>query len=193
VPKIVDAEEQRREIRQAAFRVFSRRGVTRTGLAHVANAAGMGRSSLYHYYPDKNALVRDLTRELLAAEESLFVEAARADGSPLRRIERLGERLAAMFDDWSALGRMIFDLRTLQAARFRRFFRRARTHLASVVQEGQRAGEIDRTLDAELAAATVIGAVDGLLLQDFVDPSAFPDRAALSESLVHTLRKVLRP
>jgi hypothetical protein len=137
--------------------------------------------------------VRDLTRELLAAEESLFVEAARADGSPLRRIERLGERLAAMFDDWSALGRMIFDLRTLQAARFRRFFRRARTHLASVVQEGQRAGEIDRTLDAELAAATVIGAVDGLLLQDFVDPSAFPDRAALSESLVHTLRKVLRP
>jgi AcrR family transcriptional regulator len=193
VPKLVDAAEQRREIRRAAFRVFSRRGVSRTGLARVAEAAGMGRSSLYHYYPDKAALVRDLTRELLAAEESLFVEAARADGSPLRRIERLVERLAAMFEEWSELGRMIFDLRTLQAPRFRGFFRRARAHLAAVVEEGQRTGEIDPALDAELAAATLIGAVDGLLLQDFVDPSAFPDRRALSESLVHTLGKVLRP
>ena len=87
---------------------------------------------------------------------------------------------------------MIVDLRTLQPARFRSFFRRARAHLAAVVNEGQQAGEIDPALDANLAAATVIGAVDGLLLQDLVDPGAFPDRGALSRSLVHTLRKVLR-
>ena len=69
MPKVVDTAVQRREIRRAARRVFARRGVASTGLTHVAEAAGMGRSSLYHYYADKASLVRDLTRELLAEEE----------------------------------------------------------------------------------------------------------------------------
>ena len=70
MPKIVDARAQRGEIRRAARRVFSRRGVAGTGLAHVAEAAGMGRSSLYHYYADKASLLRDLVRDLLAEVES---------------------------------------------------------------------------------------------------------------------------
>ena len=39
------------------------------GMAQVAEAAGMGRSSLYHYYPDKESLVRDLVRDLLEARD----------------------------------------------------------------------------------------------------------------------------
>ncbi|NNL67364.1 MAG: TetR family transcriptional regulator, partial [Myxococcales bacterium] len=38
MPKQVDAVEQRRTIRRAARRVFARRGVHGTGLAHVATA-----------------------------------------------------------------------------------------------------------------------------------------------------------
>ncbi len=76
MPKVVDPHAQRRQIRRAARDVFSRRGLAGTGLAQVADAAGMGRSSLYHYYPDKESLVRDLIRDLLAAEESLFERAS---------------------------------------------------------------------------------------------------------------------
>jgi len=76
MPKIVDATEQRGSIRRAATRVFSRRGVAGTGLAHVAREAGMGRSTIYHYYRDKTALTRDMVRELLSEEEALFAAAA---------------------------------------------------------------------------------------------------------------------
>ena len=75
MPKLVDSVEQRREIRSAARRVFARRGVAGTGLTHVAQAAGMGRSSLYHYYPDKAALMRDLLCEVMGEEESFFAAA----------------------------------------------------------------------------------------------------------------------
>ncbi|TDJ05786.1 MAG: TetR/AcrR family transcriptional regulator [Deltaproteobacteria bacterium] len=78
MPKIVAAAAQRRQIRLAARRVFARRGVARTGLAQVAERAGMGRSTLYHYYPDKAALVRDLARDLLQEEAELFNAACRA-------------------------------------------------------------------------------------------------------------------
>ncbi len=192
MPKIVDASAQRREIRRAARRVFARRGVARTGLAHVAEMAGMGRSSLYHYYPDKTALVRDLARELLAEEEALFAGALHGEGRPLERIERLTTRLTGLFGAWATLGRLVYDLRSLDSGRFRAFFRRIRRDLATLIREGQRRGEIDRALDPALAAASVIGAIDGVLLQQFVDPAAFDDPDALAGVLARSVRKALQ-
>ena len=75
MPKIVDRELLRKTIRRAARHVFSRRGIEAAGLVHVAKAAKIGRASIYHYYPDKAALVRDLVRDLLVEEEVLFSDA----------------------------------------------------------------------------------------------------------------------
>jgi AcrR family transcriptional regulator len=192
MPKLVDAREQRREIREAARRVFARRGVTGTGLVHVAEAVGMGRSSLYHYYPDKASLVRDLARDLLRDEEALFAEALGAPGSPLDRIDRLAASMAHVFEAWDAIGRVMLDLRLLDARQFRRFFRTARRDLGALIAEGQTAGEIDAALAPELAAAAIIGAIDGLLLQKLVDAGAFPQPEALSRTLRITIRKALQ-
>jgi len=192
MPKIVDSEEQRRDIRDAARRVFARRGVAGTGLVHVAEAAGMRRSSLYHYYPDKAALVRDLARDLLRDEEALFEAALRGVGSPLQRIERLAGSMAHVFDAWGSIGRVTLDLRNLDTRQFRRFFRNVRALLGKLIVEGQAAGEIDADLDAELAGATIIGAMDGLLLQKLADPSAFSDPEALSRTLRTVTRKALQ-
>ena len=193
MPKLVDAVEQRREIRGAARQVFARRGVAGTGLAHVAEAAGMGRSSLYHYYPDKAALMRDLLREIMTEEESFVAALVGGEGTPLVRAERLARALAGMFEKWAAVARMLFDLRLRETRGFRPFFRRIRDHLASLIAEGQRLGEMDSQLDPDLGAATLIGTVDGLLLQHLVDPRAFPDSRALENALVLAVRKLLQP
>ena len=193
MPKLVDPVRQRREIRSAARRVFSRRGVAGTGLTHVAAAAGMGRSSLYHYYPDKASLMRDLLREVMTEEESFFAAAVRGEGTPLERAERLAKLLAGMFPEWTAVGRMLFDFRLRETRGFRPFFRRIRNHLASLIAEGQRLGEMDPRLDPSLGAATLIGTVDGLLLQHLVDPLAFSDPQALENALVLAVRKLLQP
>jgi AcrR family transcriptional regulator len=193
MPKLVDPVVQRREIRTAARRVFSRRGVAGTGLSHVAKAAGMGRSSLYHYYPDKASLTRDLLREVMSEEEAFFATAVRGEGTPLERAERLARVLGDMFEPWAAVGHMLFDLRLRDARGFRPFFRRIRDHLARLIAEGQRLGEMDRHIDPSLGAATLIGTVDGLLLQHLVDPRAFSDPQALGDALVLAVRKLLQP
>jgi AcrR family transcriptional regulator len=193
MPKIVDPEEQRREIRRAAHRVFARQGVKGIGLARVAAEAGMGRSSLYHYYRDKSSLVRDLARELLREEEALFASVAQGEGTAMERIERLLFALEGMFEAWSAVGNLLLDLRTIDRRQFRDFFRRARAHLASVIGDGQRRNEIDAQLDAHLAAATIIGSIDGLLLQYFIEPAAFADLDSTTAAIVRMFRKVLHP
>jgi len=172
VPKQVDASALKREIRSAARSVFARRGVRGTGLAHVARELGMGRSSLYHYYPAKDALLSDLVVEMLREERAAFRACLGGEGPVLPRVMRLLDVNLALFDEWAEIGRMTLELQVGDAKRFRRFFRDFRSELASALAEGQRSGEVAADLDAELTAATLIGAIDGLLLQYFVEPAA---------------------
>jgi hypothetical protein len=97
-----------------------------------------------------------------------------------------------MFEEWTAVARMLFDFRLRETRGFRPFFRRIRDHLASLIAEGQRLGEMDPRLDPSLGAATLIGTVDGLLLQHLVDPGAFSDPEALENVLVLAVRKLLQ-
>jgi AcrR family transcriptional regulator len=191
MPKIVDAEIQRGEIRSAARRVFAERGVRGTGLAHVADAVGMGRSSLYHYYPDKDALLADLVQEMLQQELALFRACLHGDGTPLARLERLARACGALFPEWAAFGRMILDLRLEDAGVLKAYFRSLRRDLSAVISEGQRDGSLSKELGAEVAASVLIGAIDGLLLQYFIDARALPKPAELAEALCTTTRRIL--
>lgn len=193
MPKIVDAGEQRAAIRSAARRVFARNGVATTGLGRVAEAAGMGRSSLYHYYPDKASLLRDLLREALEQEAALFAATLAGDDAPLERVARTARALALTFDDWGAVARALFDLRLRDSRQFRPFFRHVRDLLCEVVVEGQADGSIDATLAPPACAAIIIGAIDGLLFQRIVDPQQLRDCAALAEELERCVRKALAP
>ena len=192
MPKVVDATEQRHEIRSAARAVFAQRGVRGTGLAHVARAAGMGRSSLYHYYQDKDALLSDLVRETLADERALFRACLRAPGDVIERVLKLVDANVALFDDWAAIGRMTVELRLDDAKRFRRFFREVRAEFAEALREGQTRGEVAIDVHPEIAAATLIAAIDGLLFQHFLDPSALPPDALRSE-LRRIAERILQP
>jgi TetR/AcrR family transcriptional regulator, repressor for uid operon len=192
MPKIVDALERRRHIRQAARRVFAGRPPDSTGLTHVAKVAGIGRATLYHYYPDKASLLRDLARDLLAEEERAFASARRGDGSPLDRIACLAAGLTDVFEQWSAVGRMLLDVWFRDARRSRPFFRHIRRDLARLVAEGQDRGEIVREVDPEVAAGMVIGLIDGMLLQHFVDPAVFGRRRdAVRTAMAEGVRRML--
>lgn len=193
MPKVVDANSQRDEIRAAARRVFALRGVRGTGLAHVAEAAGMGRSSLYHYYPDKSALLADMVHEMLEQERRLFRSCLNADGSPLERLEGLARACAALFPEWAAFGRVIIDLRLEDAKGLRKFFRVIRHDMAAVIAEGQADSSIAGSPDAAVLSSILIGAIDGLLLQYFIDPRALPSPDILAQALVDVTNRMVSP
>lgn len=151
----------------------------------------MGRSSLYHYYPDKDSLLADMLREMLEAERLLFRGCLQAEGKPIERIEQLARACAALFPEWAAFGRMILDLRLENVKLLRRYFRGLRRDLAEVIAEGQADGSFASAPDADVLAAILIGAIDGLLLQYFVDSRALPAPAVLAEALVDLTHRML--
>lgn len=193
VPRIVDATRQRARIRAAARRVFSRRGIAGVGLTHVAREAGVSRANLYHYYVDKAELVRDLAQELLAEEEALFREALESPGSVVERIEGLVDRIVERFATWSRVGGLLLQVWMAEQRHVRTLLRALRSVLAQLLREAQEAGEVDRALSAEAIATLLIGMIDGLILQVFLDPRALPSEREMRRSLLQLLGKILRP
>ncbi len=192
MPKIVDADEQRARIRDAARIVFARRGVGGAGLAQVAARAGISRTGVYHYYADKDALVRDLGRELLAEEERLFEAALLAPGGVEERIERLADGVLGRFVAWAHYGRPLLEIWAQETRRLRPLFRRLREALAALIEEGQRQGEIAPALPPRETAALLVGVIDGLMLQVFIDPAGVPASRVMRDALVATLSRILR-
>ena len=193
MPKVVDADDQRARIRGAARAVFARRGVAGTGLAQIAAQVGVSRTGLYHYYPDKATLVRDLARELLEEEERMFQAALEAPGSVAERIERLADGVVDRFVAWASFGRPLLEIWARDTRRMRPVLRRLRAALAALIADGQRRGEIARTLAPDETAALLIGLIDGLMLQVFIDPAGVPPSRAIRDSLAETLGRILRP
>jgi TetR/AcrR family acrAB operon transcriptional repressor len=85
-----EAEKTRRRIMEAASRVFEERGIARTAMAHIAEAAGVTRGAIYWHFADKQALVRAIREDvaLPLVDRADFTLLSRRDGEPLERIER---------------------------------------------------------------------------------------------------------
>jgi AcrR family transcriptional regulator len=191
MPKIVNRDEVREKIREAAWQAFSENGVKGTGLEHVSKAAGVGRSSLYHYYPSKDALLADLTKNMLLEEEQIFSEFALSDGSPTERISQLADRLLETFTSWSAISSPVSDLRGIENGQFRAFYKKVTKDLADIIQDGQKSGEFDSSLDARQTSVCIIGLVDGLLLQYVADPVTFGKMSGWEETTKQSVLRIL--
>ena len=67
MPKVVDHDERRRELVEAAAAVFSARGFHNISMRGLATELGVKRSTIYHYFPSKEALFAACSEHVLAA------------------------------------------------------------------------------------------------------------------------------
>ncbi len=196
MPKVVDIPARRRDILAAAASTFARHGYRGTSLERVAAALGVGKSSLYHYFPTKEALFATLADETLRREAELFDALTAAETPPDERLRRLLDAIVGMLDEWAAVGPLLVDF--LREPRGRRrvqeTFAHARTALARLLREGQRTGAF-RKGAPEALATVVLGCLDGLLLEELVEPGITRGtvRRMAREMLVAALRRENEP
>ena len=191
MPKIVKVEERRREILAAAAATLARHGYHGTNLQRVAESAGMGKSSLYHYFPTKEALFAALADAFLHHEADVFARSARDRGDARTQLRFLLEAMTSLFDEWARVGPLLLDF--LQAPRgrdrVRDTFRAARGALARIIRAGQREGSF-RSGSATALATTVLACLDGLFLQELVEPGCTRGaRGDLHDSVARLLRR----
>lgn len=94
-------ERSRREILQAAREILREQGVDAITLASVAGKLGLTKQALYHYFPSKEALIRNLVITLLDEEIETLVQAVAQEESDARV---LGAMIRAFYSHY--IGRL---------------------------------------------------------------------------------------
>ena len=80
----------REEVVERLMKVVRQRGYDGASLAELSKATGLGRSSLYHYFPDgKDDMVRAVLEQLEQGLTKLIFEPLRGSGPPRRRLEQM--------------------------------------------------------------------------------------------------------
>lgn len=78
----------RDKILEAAEQLFARRGFAGVGLSEVAEACGLGKSSLFHHFKSKVDLYAAVVGRILDQIDERMTRALAAGGDPLTRIDR---------------------------------------------------------------------------------------------------------
>lgn len=85
----VTAEQSSRDkILDTAEALFAKRGYAGIGLREVAEAVGLGKSSLFHHFKNKPQLYAAVAARILTRIEDRLIRTLAAGGDPVARLER---------------------------------------------------------------------------------------------------------
>ena len=161
------AADKRRQILDAAIRVFAREGFHSARVSDVAEEAGVAYGLVYHYFDSKDQMLNELFSERWA----LLLEAIRQADSELDTPrEKLGAAAGFIVESYRydpELMKVIIVEVTRAANSFGRThlpeIRQAYDAIAKIVSDGQAEGEFRTDVSAEFAAMLFYGAIEQLL------------------------------
>jgi AcrR family transcriptional regulator len=162
----VKFEEKRREILNAAGHCFLRSGLVKVSVSDICTEAGISPGHLYHYFDSKQAIIAQLSELKLKEAAERFKRVANGHASVLAamlteidEVMRPGGPIgyALLFEMLAEASRSPDLAETLRS-----HSRSVRMLLAEMLRRGQAQGEIETGLDLEIAAALLIGVMDGM-------------------------------
>jgi TetR/AcrR family transcriptional regulator len=163
----VRAKRRRRrtEILHSALRAFRVRGYHATTLEDIAAELGIRSAALYHYFPDKDAILYACHREGLAEVERILADAKAKYSTARDRLRyAIHEHVRVMTDtlEGSALALEVSALSPRRRAEVIAERDRYERALRDIVQEGVQRGEF-RTVDTKLAIFAILGAINWIV------------------------------
>ncbi len=164
-------EERVGHIRDAAMRVFVRRGMDAATMQDIASEAGLSAGAIYRYFQSKEALTRSVFDYCRDQSRGLFEEIPAGTTSPLNALFAIGRvvwdefrapsardgyalRLAASITGDAHDGQLSAEMRELQADLLGR--------LTDLIRQAQVEGEIRHDIDPGALALTILSCVQGL-------------------------------
>ncbi len=194
MPKIIDKKEKKAKILEASIRVFAKKGISNTKMADIAEAADIGKGTIYEYFQSKDEIFEASFRFFLDGVENTFSRKLLGVADPL-------EKLSAYICAWAdVLGSEYLDyveiildfwaegIRTkgkFATVDLLEFYAESRALLKGLLDECIEEKKI-KPVDTVVVASVIIGTLDGLIIQWVMDRNVFDIKTA-----VHTLAKVI--
>ncbi len=203
-PKIVDVEEKKKGIIQAAIGIIARRGLAQTKMEDIAQAAEIGKGTLYEYFKSKDEIFQGAFYRVMALFSAESIRELSEVKSAREEIEEVFslmgrihlsdipfEHYQIFIDFWMEMikseeeGRpRLFD--------FHSYYCEYRVYLVKILQKGMDRGEFER-VDAPQVASSLMAFFDGALLQWMMDRENYRFMETLEAFSRLFLRGILAP
>ncbi len=191
--------DKRRQILDAAIRVFARQGFHSTRVSDIADEAGVAYGLVYHYFKSKDEVLNELFSERWSLLLTAIEEADSEGASPRAKLEAVAGFIVDSYRHDPELMKVIIVEVTRAANSFGRThlpeIRRAYDSIAKIVADGQAAGIFRSDIDANFASMSFYGAIEQLLSGWIFEviPAADSDFDQAKALLVTTICDGLEP
>ena len=159
--------DKRRQILDAAIRVFARQGFHSTRVSDIADEAGVAYGLVYHYFKSKDEVLNELFSERWSLLLAAIEETDRSESPPREKLGAVASFIIDSYRHDPELMKVIIVEVTRAANSFGRThlpeIRRAYDSIAKIVADGQEVGTFRRDIDPSFASMSFYGAIEQLL------------------------------
>jgi AcrR family transcriptional regulator len=191
--------DKRRNILDAAIRVFARQGFHSTRVSDIADEAGVAYGLVYHYFDSKDEVLNELFSERWSLLLAAIEEADSGSGSPRSKLSAVAGFIVDSYRHEPELMKVIIVEVTRAANSFGRThlseIRRAYDSIAKIVAEGQETGAFRSDIDPAFVSMSFYGAIEQLLSGWIFEviPATATDFEQAKELVVATICDGLEP
>ncbi len=185
--KVVDKKEKKDQIIGAAVKVFAKKGFAKTTINDIANAAGIGKGTVYEYFSNKEEIINQSYRYFMSAMEldfqEILIQKITGKEKLIRILEGFSqlmnsgtfELVELMLDFW-AEGIKTKNSEGILTEEMNKFYHSYREILADVVIEGMGDGSFKKNINPRSVASMIIGTLDGVFVQWILDKNSIDYR-----------------
>lgn len=180
------APQRRRQIEDALFRCMARKGYAHVSITDIAEEARVARGAINFFFTGKDEILGALLERAIADSQAalrpLLEKPGPADEQLRAALQVLlaptpaTREVMAVFLNYYALAPGHLGL----APALRDFFGDYRRFFALLLRRGIRQRRFPRSLDPEQAAAVLVAAVEGLLIQWVISPQSVDPLKAIA-------------
>ena len=160
-------QQRRKEIAEAATRVFHKKGFQATSMGAVAKDLGIDRASLYYYISSKEELFDEVVREVVENNLRRAQEIQGSDDTPPEKLRRLViSMMESYVQDYPLIYiyirenlRMVEGKRSKWSKAMRKLNQDYERAVVDIIEEGFANGSFRKVGDTRVVAYGVIGIV----------------------------------
>jgi AcrR family transcriptional regulator len=162
-PRIREKRQRRRtEILHAALRAFREKGYHATTLDDIAEHLGLRKTALYHYFPDKEAILYDCHRESLAELDHLMRDARKRFHSATERLAHVIREHVRVMTETLEGSPLAFEVTALSPEHHNEVIAardRYERGVRRIINSGIKSGEF-RSIDSKIAVFAILGSIN---------------------------------
>ena len=170
------------QIIDAAIRVLARQGYARTSLLDIAKEAGMSKGALHYHYPSKEALIHTVLETACNVVQARTTQAWTPSDNPFEALRKSLEALWAARAERTDEALVVADLLALSLydgalrPKLAEFYQLGAEQIREYLELNLMSLGLESKISLNMLPRVVMGLLDGMVMQAFVDPDAFtPD------------------